>query len=229
MEPRWIKPFVYSAGGILLAAALIRFVIAAGDAPVLIMPEPILGIPIRYAVLGVGVIEAIVALYCLFGRQIALQVSWLTWLSTVYMVFRVSLLFVRVHPQATCIGSLTDPLHLARGTLGLIMAWTLLYLLLGSYVASGNLLWLEDQIPQPAGTRKMACPECGIHIRFALQNLGQRIPCPHCRIMITLREPDLLKMVCLYCQQHVEFPSHAIGQRIPCPRCKRDITLKEPA
>ena len=54
MEPRWIKPFVYSAGAILLAAALIRFVIAAGDAPVLTMPEPILGIPIRYAVLAVG-------------------------------------------------------------------------------------------------------------------------------------------------------------------------------
>ena len=75
----------------------------------------------------------------------------------------------------------------------------------------------------------MTCPGCGIHIRFALQNLGQRIPCPHCRKMITLREPDLLKMVCLYCKQHVEFPPHAIGQRIPCPHCKKEITLKEPA
>ena len=83
MEPRWIKPFVYSAGVILVAAALIRFVIAAGDAPVLALPEPALGIPVRYAVLLVGGIEAGVALYCLFGRQVALQVSWLVWLSLI--------------------------------------------------------------------------------------------------------------------------------------------------
>ncbi len=184
--------------------------------------------PIRYAVLAVGAIEAGVALVCLFGRQIAFQVGWLSWLSINFLCYRVLLLFVHAHPQATCIGSLTDPLHLARGMPGLIVTGTVLYLLLGSCIASVHLLWLEDQMP-PAETRKMACPECGIHIRFALQNLGQRILCPHCRIMITLREPDLLKMVCLYCQQHVEFPSHAIGQRIPCPHCKRDITLKEPA
>ena len=132
-------------------------------------------------------------------------------------------------PKATCIGSLTDPLHLVRGVPGLIMACTLLYLLLGSCVASVNLLWLEDQIPQPAVTRKMTCPGCGIHIRFALQNVGLRISCPHCLKIITLREPDLLKTVCLYCKQPVEFPPHAIGQRIRCPHCKNEMTLKEPA
>jgi DNA-directed RNA polymerase subunit RPC12/RpoP len=109
------------------------------------------------------------------------------------------------------------------------MTCILLWFLLGSCVASVNLLWLEDSIPQPAETRKMTCPGCGIHIRFALQNLGQRIPCPHCQKIITLREPDLLKMVCLYCKQDVEFPPHAIGQKIRCPHCKNGMTLKEPA
>jgi DNA-directed RNA polymerase subunit RPC12/RpoP len=229
MEPRWIKPFVYSAGGILLAAALIRFVIAAGNAPVMALPEPTLGIPLRYAVLVIGAIEAAVALYSLFGSQTALQVAWLGWLTANFVFFRFLLLLVRSHPQATCIGSLTDPLHLSRGMPGLIMTGALLYFLLGSCVASVNLLWLEDQIPQPAETRKMTCPGCGIHIRFALQNLGQRIPCPHCQRIITLREPDLLKTVCLYCKQHIEFPAHAIGQKIRCPHCKNEIPLKEPS
>jgi len=228
MEPRWIKPFVYSAGAILLAAALIRFLIAAGNAPVLALPEPTLGIPLRYAVLLVGAVEAIVALYCLFGSQIALQVGWLAWLSTNFVVYRILLLLVHGHPQATCIGSLTDPLHLSRGMPGIIMACILLYFLLGSCVASVTLLWLEDQMPQ-AETRKMTCPGCGIHIRFALQNVGLRISCPHCLKIITLREPDLLKTVCLYCKQPVEFPPHAIGQTIRCPHCKNEMTLKEPA
>ena len=100
MEPRWIKPFVYSAGGILLAAALIRFVIAAGNAPVLALPEPILCIPLRYAVLLVGAIEAAVALYRLFGRRIALQVGWLAWLAANFVFYRVLLLlFARSSPS----------------------------------------------------------------------------------------------------------------------------------
>ena len=145
------------------------------------------------------------------------------------MVYRIFLVFVHGHPQATCIGSLTAPLHLSRGMPGLIVTCTLFYFLLGSCVASVNLLWLEDQAPQQTETRKMTCPGCGIHIRFALQNLGQRISCPHCQKIITLREPDLLKTVCLYCKQHVEFPADAIGERIRCPHCKNEMTLKEPA
>ena len=88
---------------------------------------------------------------CLGGRY-AFQVTWLAWLSANFVLYRVLLLIVRVHPQATCIGSLTDPLHLSRGMPGLIMTGILLYFLLGSCVASVNLLWLEDQMtpPRPA-------------------------------------------------------------------------------
>jgi len=48
MKTNWIKPFIYSAGGILLAAALIRFLIVACHHPALALPEPLLGIPLRY-------------------------------------------------------------------------------------------------------------------------------------------------------------------------------------
>jgi DNA-directed RNA polymerase subunit RPC12/RpoP len=64
---------------------------------------------------------------------------------------------------------------------------------------------------------------------FASQNVGQQIPCPHCRKSIALRKPDFLKMACFFCQEHIEFPAHAIGEKMPCPHCKLDITLKEPA
>jgi len=48
MKTNWIKHFIYSAGGILLAAALIRFLIVACHHPALALPEPLLGIPLRY-------------------------------------------------------------------------------------------------------------------------------------------------------------------------------------
>lgn len=76
---------------------------------------------------------------------------------------------------------------------------------------------------------KILCPSCGGHIQFAAQNLGQQIPCPHCRTTITLRKPELLKMSCAICKEHIAFPVHAIGQQIPCPHCKNEMTLKEPS
>jgi uncharacterized paraquat-inducible protein A len=106
------------------------------------------------------------------------------------------------------------------------------YLLIGSCAtllwhwlrSSSNPLLHHSSTP----SLKMACPACGLHIRFAAQNLGQQIPCPQCKTTVTLRRPDLLKTVCFFCKGHIEFPTHAIGEKIPCPHCKMDITLKEP-
>ena len=225
---KWIRYFILSSGAILLAAALTRFLIAAGSAQVMSLPEPVLGIPLRYAVLLVGAFELAMAMICLFGRQTGLQLGWLAWLVTNYAVYRIGLVTMGIHQQATCIGSLTDPLHLTRGVMGFIVGLLPLYLLLGSYAAV-IWLWLEGRRAKAAKFLKMSCPACGVHLRFDDRNLGRKIPCPHCQKAITLRKPDLLKMACFFCQEHIEFPPHAIGEKMPCPHCKMDITLKEPA
>jgi hypothetical protein len=224
---KWIKIFIWSAGAILLTAALSRFLIVAGSTPALTLPEPMLGVPLRHAVLAVGILELIAALLCLFGRQTRLQLGWVAWLATNDMVYRIGLLFMNFHPQATCIGSLTDPLHLASGVTGFIAASLPLYLFFGSYLAV-FWLWQAARLAKPAKFYKMSCPACGVHIRFDRSNLGQRTPCPHCQKSITLRKPDLLKIACFFCKEHIEFPHHAVGEKMPCPHCNRDITLKEP-
>lgn len=223
-----IKLFIYSAGAVLLAAALERLLIATGNVQALALPEPVLGIPLRHAVLMIGGLELVVALICLFGKQTGLQIGWLAWLATDFVLYRIGLFAMHCHPQATCIGSITDPLHFSRGTMGILIGFLPFYLLLGSY-AVAIWLWLEGRRAKAAKFLKMSCPSCGIHIRFAGQNLGRKIPCPHCQASITLRKPDLLKMSCYFCHGHIEFPSHAIGEKMHCPHCNQDITLKEPA
>ena len=222
----WTKPFIKSAGVILLAAALVRLLIAASDIPALSLPEPMLGIPIRYAVLAVGVFELLVALICLFGKRTGLQLAWLAWMATNYAVYWTGLGLSHIHPQATGIGSLTDPLLLSRGAPGYITMWVPVYLMLGSYAALGW-LWLEGRKSKAARFWKMSCPSCGVHIRFDERNMGRQMPCPHCQTGITLRRPENLKMNCFFCKEHIEFPAHAIGEKIACPHCKMDITLKE--
>ena len=138
---KWTKLFIYSGGMILLVAAMERFVIIVSSLPVLMLPDPMLGFPLRYAALIVGGIELVVALICLFGKNTGLQIGWLTWLAANFIVFRIGLSWMHCHPQATCIGSLTDPLHLSRGIAGVIWALLPIYLALGSYTALIR-LWL---------------------------------------------------------------------------------------
>jgi DNA-directed RNA polymerase subunit RPC12/RpoP len=241
---KWIKSFIFSAGGILLAAALIRFLIAMGNAQVVSLPDPMLGIPLRVAVLAVGAFELIVALICLFGKRLGLQLGLLAWLGTNYIVFWIGLLWQHLSPQGACIGSLTDPLHLSRGMTGYIFEFIPLGLALGTYAAAVSFWFSSDartarlaearQLATRrdilAGLMKMVCPACGGHVKFHAQNIGQQIPCPHCQAAITLRKPDEnLKMACVLCGGHVEFPPHAVGQKISCPHCKMNITLRQPA
>jgi DNA-directed RNA polymerase subunit RPC12/RpoP len=241
---KWIRYFILSAGAILLAAALSRFLIAAGSTQVLALPDPMLGIPLRYAVLAVGALELVVALICLFGRRVGLQIGWLAWLGANYIVFGIGLVWQHCPPKATCIGSLTDPLRIYHGTPGYILEFIPLCLALGSYAAAVSFWFSAEgrtarlaetrqfaaQHDSAAGLMKMVCPACGGHVKFAAQNAGQQIPCPHCQAAITLRQADEnLKMTCVLCGGHIEFPPHAVGQKIPCPHCAKSITLLKPA
>lgn len=223
-----IRFFIYSAGGILLTDALIRFVMATGSGQFLALPDPVFGVPLRYTVLIVGAFEVAVAAVCLFGKRTGLQIGGLAWLTTNYLLLRVALLWMNWHPQATCIGSLSDPLQLSRGMIGLVLPYLPVYLLIGTG-GSGLWLWLKRRATLPDGVSKMSCPACGVHIRFNDQNLGQTISCPQCHGPIKLRKSDeSLKMSCFFCQGHIAFPSHALGQKMPCPHCNKDITLIEP-
>ena len=220
--------FLQINGGILLAAALERFMVAAGDAQALSLPEPMLGIPLRLAVLLTAVLELAVALVCLFGHNMELRLGLLAWLTTNYSVIWIALVWQHCSPQGSCIGSLTDPLRLSHGIIRGATEWLPIFLLAGSYAAV-IWLWLNDRQKAVPTAVKISCPACGVHIQFASSNLGRVISCPQCHADITLRRPQNLKTSCFFCQGHIEFPSHAIGTKMRCPHCSMDITLKAPA
>ena len=248
----WIKPFILSAGGILFAAALIRFDLAAGRHPVLAMPDPLLGLPLHYALLVVGTLELVVAGVCLFGKNLRLQAGLVAWLATNFGVYQLGLVCPNLHPQTSCLGSLTDPLRLSGGFTGDIMTLLPYYLILGSYAAL-MAPWLgkwkvgpasrlskaapvsrpSPGAPSPTAAYvrflKISCAACGGRIEFPTNVFGEQIPCPHCRAIITLQKPVNVKMTCPDCSGHLEFPDYALGQKTPCPHCQADITLTNPS
>lgn len=226
MALKWGKSFIPVAGGLLVAAALVRFLILFSPAQSLALPDPFLEIPLRPAIFSAGLLELAAGLVCLFGKNLRLQTMALAWLATNWLVYRIGLMWLGIHPQGTFLGMLTDPLKLAGTPAGFVAAWLPLVFVGICYTATID-SWLGSRRENFA---RISCPACGGHIRFARQNLGRKISCPHCRQNVTLRRPEEnLKMSCYFCQGHIEFPPHAIGEKMPCPHCKMDITLKEPA
>jgi hypothetical protein len=209
MSKTLIRPFIHSAGGILLAAALIRFFIATGHLSVLALPDPMLGISLRSALLIVGGIELAFALICLFGKNVRLQIGFLAWLSTCFVLFWLGLFWMHCHLQGTCLGSLNDPLNLSRGAIGYIMRFLPACLLLGSYAALFQ-LWLAKK---------------GIAENRTMQTVPAKSSGDGTGPAVLVR---FLKISCTACGGHIEFPTNLLGQKIPCPHCAKTITLLNP-
>ena len=185
MQPKWIHTFIHTGGGLLLAHALTQFVTVATDEQILAMPDPLLDIPLRYAVILTGVLELAMALVCLFGKKIELQCGLLAWATTNWTVYRLGILFTGGNIQYTCMGCLTDPLHLFSGPMEVVQQWVPVCLLVGAYAAFVQ-RW-TCKVPNQAKVYvKIPCPHCGGRIQFTDAWFGLTIPCPHCQIAIIL-------------------------------------------
>ena len=225
--------FVHSAGALLLAAATGMFIsIWAGRG--LIHPhEPLLGMSLPEFFWIVGGLELSIGLICLFGKQTTLQATLVLWLAINFAAYQAGLWWMGGSAGFKgYLGDVSAAFGISAGTADLMLKVLVLYLLTGSLV-SLLWLWLKKESSalhgNLASNLKISCPACGGHIAFSAGNLGQKIPCPHCRKETTLRKPGLLKMSCYFCKEHIEFPSHAIGHKMRCPHCKNDITLMEQA
>ena len=142
--PTVVRCFIYSAGALLLITAAGKLVSAGGHARILENSDPILRLSFRRVFELVGGLECIVALFCLFGRQPKLKAGLLAWLSTCFLAYRLGLSLVGYHRPCSCLGNLTDALHIPPQTADLAMKIILVYLLVGSYA---TLFWLWRQKP----------------------------------------------------------------------------------
>ncbi|MGN6556312.1 MAG: MauE/DoxX family redox-associated membrane protein [Verrucomicrobiota bacterium] len=139
MKPPIIRLFCWSAGLLFLVTAVSKFVSAGGSARVLQVPDPLLGLPFGTVFWIVGGIETTVALFCFFGKRPALQTGLVAWLASNFVIYRIGLKWVGYHKPCSCLGNLTDALHISPETADTTMKVVLGYLLIGSYA---SLFWL---------------------------------------------------------------------------------------
>jgi len=139
---RIIRLFIYSAGVLLLATAVAKLVSASGSAHVLQNSDPIFSISFRDVFRIVGTLELIVAIVCLLGRRMGLQIGLVACLSTNFVLYRFFLFWIGWHKPCPCLGNLTDALHIPPQIADMTMKIILAYLLIGSYA---TLFWLWRQ------------------------------------------------------------------------------------
>lgn len=132
-ESAIVSLFLYSSGAILVVTAIAKFVSACGGARILQSSDPILGISFRSVFWLVGMVELIVAIVCFFGTRAATQTQVTAWLATSFVAYRAGLLFMGYNKPCSCLGNLTDALHISTQVGDAAMKIVLAYLLLGSY------------------------------------------------------------------------------------------------
>jgi len=95
---------------------------------------------------AVAILELWIALVCFFSRRFWLQAGLVAWLTTNLLAYRVGLVLVHYHKPCSCLGSVSDFLHVAPHTVDIAMEGILTYLLVGSYA---SLLLLRQQSQKP--------------------------------------------------------------------------------
>jgi hypothetical protein len=113
-----------------------------GSSEVLAVLDPILGIKFGRLMLAVGVVEIIIALVCFFNKRQMLVLGMVAWISTMFLLYRLGLVWMGWHRPCSCLGNLTDALHISPEVAKNIMKVVLAYLLIGSYA---TLFWLWPQ------------------------------------------------------------------------------------
>lgn len=142
--------FIAITGGVLVFTGLAKVWSSLGDSKFLALVDPIVGIKFGQLMLMVGMVEIAIALVCFFGKRQTLALGLVAWLSTNFVVYRLGLWWMGWKKPCSCLGNLTDALHISPQAADNIMKVVLAYLLLGSY---GLLIWKWKSKQVALGTK----------------------------------------------------------------------------
>ena len=130
--------FTLTAGVILAITGIAKVWSGLGSSKFLAVVDPIIGIKFGFLMLAVGVAEIVIAAVCFFSKRQTLALGLVAWMSTNFVVYRLGLWWMDWHRPCSCLGNLTDALHISPQTADNIMKVLLAYMLIGSY---GLLIW----------------------------------------------------------------------------------------
>ena len=152
--------FLLTAGVILGVTAIAKIGALFSSAPLMLLPDPLIGLSFRHLLLLAGLLELAIACLCFLDKNIKRNVLLVAWMSTGFLAYRAGLWLIGWHRPCHCLGDLTEMLRMSPEVTDDIMKSILLYLLVGSYVA---VFWTWKQ------ARKMPSSSVGGAVSSAMQ------------------------------------------------------------
>jgi len=145
------RRFIISAGVVLSITGIAKIWSGLGQARILVVPDPLIGIALGNLLCLIGTVEVAIALACFFSKRQLLPIVSVAWLATGFVLYRLGLLWIGWQRPCSCLGNLTDALHIPPQTADTAMKIILAYLLIGSY-ATLFWLWRQRKKAVPAST-----------------------------------------------------------------------------
>ena len=112
MRTKFLSLFLISSGLLLAFTGSVKIISACGSSKFLNVFDPVFHISSRHLFLLAGTIELIIAAACFFGAGNVFKVALLAWLATVFLGYRLTLAWLGYHKPCSCLGNLTDALHI---------------------------------------------------------------------------------------------------------------------
>jgi uncharacterized membrane protein len=127
--------FLRTAAVVLLVTGLAKMGSGFGNARILSVEDPIVGVTFGKLLPAAGIAEVLVGMACLSNRVAPrFKLGLVACLATDFLLYRIGLWFVGWHHPCSCMGSLAGALHLSDVAADRIMKGVLAFLLVGSYV-----------------------------------------------------------------------------------------------
>lgn len=98
-----MKFFVISVGVILALTGVAKLFSASGNAQMLDMRDPIVGLPFRQVMFVLGATELIVAAFCFFGKKLDWSLALIAGLSATFVMYRIALWFMKWRRPCPCL------------------------------------------------------------------------------------------------------------------------------
>jgi len=124
--------FIYSVTVILLVTAAAKFVSASGTAPILMVPDPLLGLPNRQVLLLGAAIESIIIGVLLISRRPWVQLGLIAWLSLLFAIYRIGIWITNAPSTCPCLGTITQKLPISPLIVDRLIFFLFIYMLCGS-------------------------------------------------------------------------------------------------
>ena len=120
------------ATAVLLATAAAKLASAHGQARILSLPDPVLGIEHRYLLIGVGLIELSIGSYLIAGQSGETK-SWvLLWIAAVFGSYRLVRWSLNIPEPCPCLGSVLNLWPWVRPYMDFLLASSIwMFLLIG--------------------------------------------------------------------------------------------------